>query len=54
MAPELFMNDGVKSFSSDLWSLGVILFEMGTGKPPFESSSFTELVNLIINRQINY
>jgi len=50
MAPELFMNDGVKSFSSDLWSLGVIIFEMGTSRPPFESNSFSELVKLIMNQ----
>jgi serine/threonine-protein kinase ULK4 len=39
MAPELFTDDGVHSFQSDVWALGCILFEMATGKPPFAASS---------------
>ena len=49
MAPELFTDSGVHSFQSDLWSLGCVIFELASGHPPFVSSSFSELVNLIEN-----
>lgn len=48
MAPELFQDDGVHSYASDLWSLGCVLYELATGSPPFVTPSFTELVNLIL------
>ena len=35
MAPELFMEDGIHSFASDLWALGCTLFELAHGSPPF-------------------
>jgi len=49
MAPELFQDEGVHSFASDFWALGCILFELAVGRPPFTSSSFQELVGLILN-----
>jgi serine/threonine-protein kinase ULK4 len=51
MAPELFQDEGVHSFASDLWALGCVLYEMATGKPPFVSASFNELVGLILNSE---
>jgi len=34
MAPEIILNKGHNK-SADLWSLGVLLFEMTTGGPPY-------------------
>lgn len=47
MAPELFTDDGVHSFQSDVWALGCVLYEMATGKPPFAASSLQELIQEI-------
>ncbi|RNF25558.1 putative protein kinase [Trypanosoma conorhini] len=46
MAPELFTKEGVPSMASDLWALGCLLYEFGTGRPPFDG---TDLASLIAN-----
>ena len=48
MAPELFHDQGVHSFYSDFWSLGCILFELASGKPPFSSNSLKDLITMIV------
>ena len=48
MAPELFRPDGVCSFSSDLWSLGCIMYELASGRPPVLKSNFKALVTAVI------
>jgi serine/threonine-protein kinase ULK4 len=40
MAPELFVNVGVYSMQSDLWSIGCIMYELSQGNPPFVSTSY--------------
>jgi serine/threonine-protein kinase ULK4 len=52
MAPELFQDNGVYSYYSDFWSLGCMLMEMATGKPPFYSSSLKELISKIMTEEI--
>jgi len=47
MAPEQFNNEVEKS--SDIWSLGVMTYEMVTGYLPFEANNQIELRNKIYN-----
>ncbi|KAM3929356.1 serine/threonine-protein kinase ULK4 [Leptodactylus fuscus] len=51
-APEIIKGADF-SISSDLWSLGCILYEMFTGRPPFFSESFSELVEKIVNEDFS-
>jgi serine/threonine-protein kinase ULK4 len=44
MAPELFQDDGVYSFYSDFWALGCVLYELATGKPPFNATLLKDLI----------
>jgi eukaryotic-like serine/threonine-protein kinase len=44
MSPEQMRSSRGVDGRSDLWALGVILFELLTGKPPFHADSVTELV----------
>ncbi|KAM8967043.1 serine/threonine-protein kinase ULK4 [Pelodytes ibericus] len=48
VAPEVLKGADF-SIASDLWSLGCVLHEMFTGRPPFFSESFSELVEQITN-----
>jgi serine/threonine-protein kinase ULK4 len=51
MAPELFSEGATHSTASDLWSLGCVLYECATGRPPFMDSSFNQLVQDILNKE---
>jgi serine/threonine protein kinase len=37
MSPEI-LNEAGHEFSSDWWSLGIVLYELATGRPPFQSN----------------
>ncbi|OHT06441.1 AGC family protein kinase [Tritrichomonas foetus] len=51
MAPELFTEQGVASYSSDLWALGCLLYRMAAGSTPFASQSQDDMVSKIHNYQ---
>jgi serine/threonine protein kinase len=46
MAPEIFLGGGYDE-RSDLWSLGVTVYKMVTGKTPFESEYRAESIKKI-------
>lgn len=43
LAPEIILNKG-HDLSADFWSLGVLMYELLTGTPPFTGTDFFELV----------
>lgn len=46
MAPEILRGESYNA-KADLWSVGAVLYEMSTGKPPFRASNHIELEKVI-------
>jgi fused-like protein len=53
MSPEL-VQEKPYNHTVDLWSLGVILYELFVGQPPFYTNSLYSLIKLIVNQSVKY
>ncbi len=53
MAPEIFENERY-NVSVDIWSLGVLLYEMFHGYSPFSSKSVFKIYRNIVEEEINF
>lgn len=51
MSPEQIRRDPNISFSTDTYSLGSVLYEVLTGKPPFDSDKTYEILDMVENQQ---
>lgn len=49
MAPEMILNRKF-DFKLDIWSLGILLFELLHGKPPFIGNNDFQKCKNIVNR----
>jgi len=53
MSPEL-VREKPYNHTVDLWSLGVILFELYVGQPPFCTDNMYSLIKLIVSSEVQY
>jgi serine/threonine protein kinase len=53
MAPELIQKKG-HTFAVDWWSLGIFLYEMVSGLPPFYTQNVSEMYDLILHRPLTF
>jgi len=53
MAPEL-VQERPYDCKADLWSLGVICYELNVGQPPFYTNSLISLIHLIVDKPVKY
>ncbi|CAK4257769.1 unnamed protein product [Aphanomyces euteiches] len=53
MAPEL-VKEQPYNHTVDLWSLGVILYELAVGRPPFYTDKIVTLIQLIVKENVMY
>ena len=53
MAPEIILRKG-HNMAADWWSLGVLLYELLTGKTPFFSENVLEVYRNIVELNISF
>lgn len=53
MAPEL-VQERAYTRTVDLWSLGIILYELYVGQPPFYTTNLYSLINHIVKDPVHY
>lgn len=51
MSPEQIKRDPAISFSTDIYSLGAVLYEVLTGQPPFDGDQLNEILELVENQE---
>lgn len=49
LAPEIFSNQGYDGHNADIWSCGVILYALLTGRLPFEDDKVSKLIEKIVS-----
>ncbi|MFI4875605.1 MAG: serine/threonine-protein kinase, partial [Blastopirellula sp. JB062] len=52
MAPEQYQGRGPIGPSTDIYALGVILYEMLAGRPPYEGDNYFSVANAVIRGQV--
>lgn len=53
LSPEIINNSGY-DYSCDFWSLGILLYMLATGIPPFIGANDYEIYNNILNKQLRF
>ncbi len=48
MSPEQMMSSDTVDLTTDIWAMGVVLYEMLTGRRPFEAETMPELVAVVL------
>jgi serine/threonine-protein kinase len=51
MSPEQMRSSRAVDHRTDIWSLGVILFELLAGAPPFRGETLTQLISAVLSEQ---
>ncbi len=54
MAPEILKDKGYWDLSSDIWSLGVLLYCILTGNMPFKENNMEDLYEAIIKKPLDF
>ena len=52
LAPEIIIGSSEYNIKSEIYSLGIIMYQMFTGKLPFEGKSHADIINKILNQDI--